>query len=189
MERNKQRISELSKEQLKALALNGEIILATEAGLQSLIETIDKTKDEVSLLQRKLGESASDNPDLPENTEFKEIKTRLQFVIPKTLSDLRKRLGITIPYSEAGQGNIKFGAVIEAVMKYPDVEKEEEEKFILLGPLEATYRRNEYLASVLSYMTPLGRALWGQPDCAGAIYQVKTPGGNIECVIKKVNAE
>lgn len=190
MEIDRKRIQEMSFEQLRQLAFKGEVVLASKEGFKKLTEIVDMVRKEIKEQEMALGEAARDNPDLPENTQFKEIKTRLQFELPKKLNDFKEQENKTILYTQNIPTIISFGSVFEADIRYPDAKEIESEKFILLGPIETMYMKSEYFdCCVISYMSPFGRTLWGKPYKDGAKYQIETLAGIVECEIKIKNDE
>ncbi len=183
---DKERIVEMPADQIRELALSGDIILVTDVGAAALEQVIENKKAEIAAEQRAMGQAAADDPDLPENTTFKEIKTRLQFELPRQLNELREKQDKAIVYSEANTSQIGFGTVFEADMYYLDVDEKESERFILLGPVEAMYMKDQFPGLVvISYLSPIGRGLWGKAYHDQATHQIETPSGNIKCVIKR----
>lgn len=185
MKIDRERISEMPFEQVRELAIKGDITVATQAGSEKLAEVIQNTLDEISTQQKAMGEAAKDDPDLPENTTFKEIKTRLQFELPAKLNDLRKRQQRIYVYEQNDPSCIGIGTQFEADMYYPDTDERERETFVLLGPVEAMYMQKDYEGTVISYLTPLGQGLWGKPYEHRATYLVDTPAGQVKCVIRR----
>ncbi len=181
-------IAEMPIEKVRELALSGDIILATKRGVTKLSEVIQTTRDEITHVQLEMGQAAKDDPDLPENTTFKELKTRLQFELPKKLNDLKNNELKVIEFNEDNTEAIGFGTLFEVDMYYADTDEKEKERFILLGPIEAMYMKSEYPNStVISYLTPIGKQLWGKPFINGTSYLINTPQGQIKCTIRRRN--
>ena len=167
-------------ERIERDALEGKVILASQAGLDALAKRIKLVEAERDNVKNRLGESVREDPDLPENIEFKELKTRLQFEIPKLLADLRAESLKSVLHFEDQDGLVRFGTRFEAVVHY-SVEDIESGLFQLLGPLEAKYLERG-LYQPVSYLTPFGRAVWGMQGTV----KYQSPGGEVECVISRI---
>ncbi|MCJ7805295.1 hypothetical protein MUP46_01485 [Patescibacteria group bacterium] len=180
------RLRTLPGEELVRLALKGEVILASEEGIGILDGQIDRTKNEAASLKLRLGEVARQDPDLPENIEFKEIKTKLQFEIPRKLDDLGRKKAKTIVFQENQDGAIRFGTLFEARIEYPT--ETTSGVFVFLGPIEAAAGKIEAKpeAQVISYLSVVGKALWGYDPNSGKPVQFETPAGKATCIVKKV---
>jgi len=180
-----EKVPKLPKEEIKRIALAGEIILVSSYGFELLEQQIQQTRDDYDSLTRKMGEVAREDPDLPENTEFKEIKTKLQFELPRRMDDLLRKKVKAIPFSEEAQeGLIGFGTSFKAKVDYPG--QSEEGQFVLLGPIEAAVKGDYMGSNVISYLSPMGRALWGVSIKGNQEVVFDTPGGKVKCTITKI---
>lgn len=165
-------------------ALSNEIVLASSLGIEILNRKILDTKEEIVNVTKKMKAAAIADPDLPENTEFKELKVRLQFELPRTLADLRDLERKTILFEEKVPGKISFNSTFMARVEYSSVDFEEN-NFRLLGPIEAGEKASALEdEKVISYLSPLGRAVLGKDLTPGARYTFNTPGGEAVCIIK-----
>jgi transcription elongation GreA/GreB family factor len=181
---NTEGVSKLPKDEIVKMALNGSIVLASQTGLEILNRRILLVQDEIKSTNLRLGESARQDPDLPENTEFKELKTKLQFQLPRKLDDLSIMLAKTVVFEENNPGKICFGTQFEAEVKYPPADVVTG-SFILLGPIEAAEKEFAgKVSTVISYMSPIGMALWGKDLASGNSYSFDSPSGKVVCTIR-----
>lgn len=184
--KNIDKYKHLNPNQLRLLALEEKIILASPRGMEAIDARIEAAKDEIAREKQILGEAARNDSDLPENTQFKEAKIRLQFELPKKLNDLNAQRARTLIFTEPQDGRIRFGTKFSAEVVYAPDDKESDE-FQLLGPLEGSYLEpQKHEPRVLSYLTPLGRRLWGHDPATSQSVDFDTPGGQAKCNIKNI---
>lgn len=168
-------------------ALAGKVVLASSFGIDILRNNIKLTNDEIRRVTEEMRQSAILDPDLPENSQFNDLKIRLQFELPRKLADLKELEKKTVLFEERIPGKISFNTQFNARVEYSSIDVEEG-RFILLGPIEAS-ASNSLAGSdqiVISYLSPMGRALLGNDLKLGAKYAFSTPGGQAVCIIKHV---
>jgi transcription elongation GreA/GreB family factor len=166
------------REVVTKMALDGEIVLSSPLGIAILKEKIEATINEVNEATKQMRLSANSDQDLPENTEYMTLRTRIQYELPRQLDDLKILAAKTRIFSENVPGKISFGVPFKARVVYSDNE------FVLLGPIEASKKNALDNVTVISYLAPMGSSLWGKDSTNGIEYTFSTPGGEARCIIK-----
>lgn len=171
---------------LKERALKGEIILVSAQGLSIVKNQISAKLEEIEEAKQTLGRAAKSDPDLPENAEFKEVKTKLQFQFPKKLRELYELQQKLFYFREDENGKVNFGSSFHAEIQYTDgVEKG---AYILYGPVEASYLDYSDIGmTVISYLSPLGRKIWGMElgEANELTFQAPT-GEEAKCEFRRI---
>jgi len=179
-----EKIHSLPKEEIRRLALKGEIILASAEGIKILHQQIIKAQEEMVTTQAAIGQVAKDDGDLPENLQFKELRVKAMFQLPRAIQSLRIMEAKTVEFQENNGETVIFGSQVDLAINYPDGETEEG-RFSLLGPIEASYMTiNKTGVKVISYQSPVGQSIWGAKP--GSTVEYKIPDGEVRCVIKSV---
>lgn len=137
-------------------ALAGEIILMSPAGEALLRERLRLLDVEMVDLKVKLGYDAQDYPDLRENTTFGDMTMKVQLDLPRQIGDLRAKLVAAEVVSKEPGVKISFGSKFRAA-----IADNEPIDYVMLGPVEASYMKPKHGAQIISYMSPIGRAVWG----------------------------
>lgn len=167
--------------ELKKRALKGEVVLATRRGIrliEELITETDRKKAEVE----KIFEGVGDDRDTLENTPLLQAQEEYRSVLSRRrkLADLAGTLQV---YSETTNRRfIGFATGFE--IRFEDGERV---AGILVGPVEAenAERLKTRGRKLISYNSPLGSILWGQPRKNRKTIELATPSGKQRVTILK----
>jgi transcription elongation factor GreA len=152
----------------------------SRAGYFKLQQHRDKLQSEIASVQQEMGMSASMDPDLRENPHYMQLRTRLMYVLPRELIEVERVLrGCTIIedselFKKSNFDTVQLGA--EVLIDFGSGDKE---AFLILGYGEADTKRG-----IISYLSPLGRALLGRK--AGDEIQIDAPGGKRDALLLSV---
>ena len=120
-----------------------------------------------------------------QNLGFKETKTHIQTTLAVKLHTLREMKAKSIPYWTKHENLVDFGTIFDAEVSVGDYI--DSNRYILLGPAESLYVDMSKIGlTVLSYLSPLGRAVWGQPNVDGQETTYNAPDGSATCRIHKI---
>lgn len=151
----------------------------TPEGYQKLQEELGRLlKIERPGIIKAIAEARS-HGDLSENAEYHAAKERQSFIEGR-IQELQAKLAMAqvIDPSKINQSKVAFGAKVRVL----DLETDEENIFILVGPEEADVKNNR-----ISINSPVGRSLIGKQ--VGDIVVVKAPAKTIEYEILEINFE
>lgn len=141
-------------------ALRGEIILMTAKGQQAIHDRLEVLRVEKAELERRLGLDAADYPDLRENATYGDLSMKIQLELPRQVDDLRQMLekAVVAPIAAASAAHLKltFDTRFTAV-----INQSVPTEFWLAGPTEITLLEAPSDVQPVSYLSPLGRAVWG----------------------------
>lgn len=170
---------------LKEAALRGDIILVTKGGANILNEQIIKVNQEKDEVVLAMGKSANLDPDLKENNEFRRLRNKAQFDLPQKLSNLKKIIEKIVIYQENNPNTIDLGDEFSIDLYFPGNKQPEFERCKLVSPIEIDYH-NENNSQIIpiSYLSPMGKAIWGQDKQAGTNFFYDSPMGKIKCIIR-----
>ncbi len=151
----------------------------TPEGYQKLQEELVRLlKVERPGIIKAIAEARS-HGDLSENAEYHAAKERQSFIEGR-IQELQAKLAMAqvIDPSKINQSMVAFGAKVRVL----DLETNEENIFILVGPEEADVKNNR-----ISINSPVGRSLLGKK--VGDTVVVKAPARTIEYEILEINFE
>ncbi len=180
---NGEKINHLPDYEVKRLALSDKLILVSQVGVNILFKQKEDIASDEKRTLEELGIVAREDSDLPETTQFKELKTRLQFEIPRRKKDLRDVFTKAVKYVETQDGSVRFGTKFRAIIKYPY--ESETGNFVLLGPIEAANKKiDDDGSTIISYKSPVGRNVWGvKPDTE---VEFKIPDGKARIIVTDI---
>ena len=155
---------------------NGKEILMTAEGLKKLEEELEELKvvrrKEVS---EKIKQALAFG-DLSENSEYDEAKNE-QAQVEARIAQIESMLKVArVVEDDAGAAD---SVGIGKRVKLFDIEFEEEEEYVIVGPTESDPANNK-----LSYESPVGKALLGKK--AGDEISVEAPGGIVKFKIMEI---
>ncbi|MGB9715224.1 MAG: transcription elongation factor GreA [Thermodesulfovibrionales bacterium] len=151
----------------------------TPEGYQKLQEELGRLlKIERPGIIKAIAEARS-HGDLSENAEYHAAKERQSFIEGR-IQELQAKLAMAqvIDPSKINQSMVAFGAKVRVL----DLETNEENIFILVGPEEADVKNNR-----ISINSPVGRSLIGKK--VGDTALVKAPARTIEYEILEISFE
>lgn len=154
---------------LRAQALQQEIILVSQPGLAALKAKIPQLRDQHKDLLKALGSTIEDYPDVRENTTYDFLKHKIEADLPADLYDVKEKLTKARVYRESLADAIGFGD------KFLAASDAGEDEYFLLGPIEANENFMIDGVGTVSYLSPLGQAVWGIKS--GSQASVKLPSG------------
>ena len=134
-----------------------QILWVSKKGYQKLLERRDELVELVRKKKLELGKVAKEDPDLPENIAFKQLRVELMFVMPKQLADFNdqiSRVQIIEESKEWQKADFKTVCLGSRVkVKFGENNTED---FTILGSIEADIDKK-----IISYESPLGTSLLG----------------------------
>jgi transcription elongation factor GreA len=151
-------------------------VYLTKAGfmkLQTQLESLKTT--ERQKIAKAIGEARAQG-DISENAEYDAAK-EAQAHNEAKIADLESKLAmVRIIENE----NIPSDKVfIGAIVSLRDLDNDEDFKYMLVSPEEASYEENK-----ISVFSPIGKALLGHK--AGETLEIKVPAGTLKYKIKKI---
>lgn len=156
-------------------ALRGEIVLMTPVGRQAIDARMQALKAEKAQAEYDLGYAAQDYPDLRENAIYGDLAIKIQLDLPHQVDELRTMLGKARVVDGLSKKGIGVGSRFRA--RFGDMEND----YWLVGPAEAMMLETTEPVVAVSYLSPLGRAVWGAK--AGRIVQYEAGGARREIEI------
>jgi len=151
--------------------------LVSPPALEALRDKIPQIRSRHKDLLRALGATIEDYPDLRENATYDVIKNKIDIDVPADLYGVREKLLKAVPYSESLKDAIGFGD------KFTAASDAGESQYYLLGPIEASESFSVDGVGAVSYLSPLGRAVWGAKS--GSTCEVKLPAGKLQFTFTK----
>lgn len=151
----------------------------TPEGYQKLQQELDRLLKVERPKNIKAIAEARAHGDLWENAEYHAAKERQSFIEGR-IQELQAKLAMAqvIDPSKITQSMVAFGAKVKVL----DLETNEENIFILVGPEEADVKNNR-----ISINSPVGRSLLGKK--VGDTVVVKAPSRTIEYEILEISFE
>lgn len=134
-------------------------VLVSRVGYEKLQQKLSLLRHERDEKQIRLGEVARDDPDLPENISFKQLKVELQFDYPKRIRGVESMLARAVfieeqpEYLELKEDTVWVGCQVTLL----DLGSQENEVWQILGIGEA-----DPDLGCMSYEAPFARALIGK---------------------------
>lgn len=148
-------------------------------GYDKLKAKLDQMKNEdMSRIAEQIA-TARDFGDLSENAEF-DAAVEAQGMLQARINDLQDKLGraYIVDKSTLPTDRVVFGSKVRVL----DMDLDEEEDFILVGPGEEDYDNNKILIT-----SPIGQGLVGKQ--LGEEVEVPIPRGTLKLKIIEIGAE
>ena len=152
-----------------------DAVYLTRVGYQKLINGLEDLKKERIKISKAI-EEARQQGDISENAEYDAAKDAQAHNAARLAEWEAKLAKVRIIEDE----NIPSDKVfIGAVVTLKDSDTDEELKYMMVSPEEASYEENK-----LSIYSPVGKALMGHS--AGEELEIKVPAGILRYKIKKI---
>jgi transcription elongation factor GreA len=157
--------------------MSADRIPMSKEGYEKLKAQLDKMKNEDMLRIAEQIAHARGYGDLSENAEF-EAAVEAQGMLQARINDLQNKLSqaYIVDKSNMATDRVVFGSKVRVL----DVEIEEEEDFILVGPGEEDYDQNKILLT-----SPIGQGLVGKK--VGDEVEVQIPRGVLKLKIVEIS--
>ncbi|MBQ9313439.1 MAG: GreA/GreB family elongation factor [Clostridia bacterium] len=129
----------------------------SKAGYDKIMTQISEIEEEISLTEKKMGESVKRDNDLRENPEFLELRVKVMYTLPikkKELLDIAKNAIIleeTEEYKDFDGLKVIIGSKVVLTIDG------EEEELTIMGYGEADWDNN-----IISYEAPMAQAILGK---------------------------
>jgi transcription elongation factor GreA len=148
----------------------------SKEGYEKLKAQLDKMKNEDMLHVAEQIAQARGYGDLTENAEF-DAAVEAQGMLQARINDLQNKLGqaYIVDKTTMPSDRVVFGSKVRVL----DIDIEEEEDFILVGPGEEDYDQNKILLT-----SPIGRSLVGKK--VGDEVEVQIPRGVLKLKIVEI---
>jgi len=151
----------------------------SKEGYDKLKAQLDQMKNEdMSRIAEQIA-TARDFGDLSENAEF-DAAVEAQGMLQARINDLQDKLGraYIVDKTTLPTDRVVFGSKVRVL----DLDLDEEEDFILVGPGEEDYDNNKILIT-----SPIGQGLVGKK--LGEQVEVPIPRGTLKLKIVEIGAE
>ncbi|HSX01510.1 MAG TPA: GreA/GreB family elongation factor [Candidatus Saccharimonas sp.] len=139
-----------------AAALRGDIILMTPAGHQAIYDKLGNLREERAKLEYDLGYAAQDYPDLRENAIYGDLSMKIQLDLPYQVDELHASLEKARIIEGPPAGKVGLGSWLTLEQDGAEYD------YQLVGPVEVRLLADETKVQLVSYLSPLGRAVWGK---------------------------
>jgi transcription elongation factor GreA len=151
----------------------------SKPGYEKLKAQLDAMKNEEMPKIAEQIAAARDFGDLSENAEF-DAACEAQGMLQAKIDDLQEKLAraLIVDKSTMPTDRVVFGSRVTVV----DLDLNDEEDFILVGPGEEDYDQNKILLT-----SPIGQALVGKG--IGDVVQVPIPKGSLKLRVVRISAD
>ena len=156
-----------------------DIPIITKEGYEKLKAEVDRMQNQEMIAVAKRIATAREMGDLSENAEYhaaREDQGMLQARIDAKKDELGR--AYFIDRSNLPSDTVVFGARV----KVKDLDMEEEETFVLVGPGEEDYNSNRILTT-----SPIGQGLLGKK--MGEVAEIQVPMGVIRFEVLEISFE
>jgi transcription elongation factor GreA len=151
----------------------------SKPGYEKLKAQLDRMKNEEMPLIAEQIAAARDFGDLSENAEF-DAACEAQGMLQAKIDDLQEKLAraLIVDKSTLPTDRVVFGSKVKVL----DLDLNDEEDFILVGPGEEDYDQNKILLT-----SPIGQALVGKG--IGDVVEVPIPKGTLKLRVTGISVE
>ena len=149
----------------------------SKTGYEKLKAQLDSMKNEEMTSIAEQIAAARDFGDLSENAEF-DAAVEAQGMLQAKIDDLQEKLAraLIVDKSTLPTDRVVFGSKVKVL----DLDLDDEEDFILVGPGEEDYDQNKILLT-----SPIGQGLVGKK--IGEVVEVPVPRGTLKLRIVEIN--
>ena len=171
------------------LVLRGELIIATQKGYEMLEQEIGESEVKLITTTEAMGESANNDNDFRENYGFRDLRLKAHDELPRRIMELKSKRSKTIlfPENDGESPIINFGDKFEIEIHISGSQSPSVKKFQLLGPLEieldSSLESSTDGCQRISYLSPLGMAVWGVSSEVGSEFKYKIGNNEVRCVV------
>jgi transcription elongation factor GreA len=151
----------------------------SKPGYEKLKAQLDAMKnDEMPKIAEAIA-AARDFGDLSENAEF-DAACEAQGMLQAKIDDLQEKLAraLIVDKSTMPTDRVVFGSKVKVL----DLDMDDEEDFVLVGPGEEDYEQNKILLT-----SPIGQALVGRH--VGDVVEVPIPKGKLKLRVVGISAD
>lgn len=154
--------------------MSDEVYL-TRAGYQKLVDELEQIKKERLEISKAI-EEARLQGDLSENAEYDAAKEAQAHNVARG-SDIEGKLAKVriIEDEDIPSDKVYIGAIVTL----HDLDTDEELKYMMVSPEEASYEENK-----LSILAPIGKALMGKAE--GEELDIEVPAGTLRYKVLKI---
>jgi transcription elongation factor GreA len=151
----------------------------SKPGYEKLKAQLDSMKNEKMPMIAEQIAAARDFGDLSENAEF-DAAVEAQGMLQAQIDDLQDKLAraMIVDKSTLPTDRVVFGSKVKVL----DIDLDDEEDFILVGPGEEDYDQNKILLT-----SPIGQALVGKH--IGDVVEVPIPKGTLKLRVVGISAD
>ncbi len=151
----------------------------SKTGYEKLKAQLDSMKNEEMTSIAEQIAAARDFGDLSENAEF-DAAVEAQGMLQAKIDDLQEKLAraLIVDKSTLPTDRVVFGSKVKVL----DLDLDDEEDFILVGPGEEDYDQNKILLT-----SPIGQALVGKH--IGDVVEVPIPKGTLKLRVVGISAD
>ena len=151
----------------------------SKPGYEKLKAQLDSMKNEEMPLIAEQIAAARDFGDLSENAEF-DAACEAQGMLQAKIDDLQEKLAraLIVDKSTLPTDRVVFGSRVKVI----DLDLDDEEDFILVGPGEEDYDQNKILLT-----SPIGQALVGKH--IGDVVEVPIPRGTLKLRVVGISGD
>jgi transcription elongation factor GreA len=151
----------------------------SKPGYEKLKAQLDSMKNEKMPMIAEQIAAARDFGDLSENAEF-DAAVEAQGMLQAQIDDLQDKLAraMIVDKSTLPTDRVVFGSKVKVL----DLDLDDEEDFILVGPGEEDYDQNKILLT-----SPIGQALVGKH--IGDVVEVPIPKGTLKLRVVGISAD
>ncbi len=151
----------------------------SKTGYEKLKAQLDSMKNEEMTSLAEQIAAARDFGDLSENAEF-DAAVEAQGMLQAKIDDLQEKLAraLIVDKSTLPTDRVVFGSKVKVL----DLDLDDEEDFILVGPGEEDYDQNKILLT-----SPIGQALVGKH--IGDVVEVPIPKGTLKLRVVGISAD
>ena len=159
--------------------MSSDRIPMSKEGYDKLKAQLDKMKNEDMPRIAEQIAQARGYGDLSENAEF-DAAVEAQGMLQAKIDDLQEKLAraLIVDKSTMPTDRVVFGSKVKVL----DLDLEDEEDFILVGPGEEDYDQNKILLT-----SPIGQALVGKH--VGDVVEVPIPKGTLKLRVVGISAD
>lgn len=154
-------------------------IAMTPEGFEKLKAQLDKMKhDDMPRIAEQIAQARGFG-DLSENAEY-DAAREAQGMLQARINDLEAKLAFAyiVDKSTITTDQVVFGARVKVF----DLDLEDHEEFVLVGPGEEDYDQNKILCN-----SPIGQGLLGKK--VGDLVEIAVPRGTLKLRIEQISAE
>ena len=159
--------------------MSSDRIPMSKDGYEKLKAQLDKMKNEDMPRIAEAIAQARGFGDLSENAEY-DAAREAQGMLQARINDLQDKLGraMIVDKSTMPTDRVVFGSKVKVL----DLDVEEEEEFILVGPGEEDYDQNKILLS-----SPIGQGLLGKK--VGEVAEIAVPRGTLKLKVLEISGD
>lgn len=146
-------------------------VWVSHRGLKELIERREKIRAEIDQARQDMVESVQMDNDLRENPGYMALRTKLMYTLPRDLAEIEQIIQSSRVFEDTDEFKLSTFEMVQlgarVTLAYDDGRVV---SYLLLG-----YNETNLRGGIISYQTPLGKAIMGKH--VGDEATVEAPGG------------